>query len=393
MKYTLLYLSGLLLLLVPEVLRIYFIMPFPGSQYKETLDAAYFFHQYIPGFRIAGLLLVYFPMVQYFRHGSKLKKAGVMIPLILYGCIFYFFNFKFTADHIFYQPEVKSLVPVSRNAVDLNRLILGVSLDGSSKAYPIEIIGYHHQVRDTVGNFPVMITYCTVCRTGRVYSPMINGKDARFRLVGMDHFNAMFEDAETGSWWRQVNGESVEGPLKGTWLHEILSEQMTLKKWISLHPETLILQPDPKFTKHYKGLEGYDEGTIQNSLEYTDTVPWQRKSWVIGIQIGNESKAYDWRQLLKMRIIEDTIDHHGVLITMDPDSASYRSFSRTIDGETLSFRRAGDFLLDEKTSSKWTTDGACIEGAMTGKRLEPVKSSQEFWHSWKQFHPGTLTYK
>jgi hypothetical protein len=39
-----------------------------------------------------------------------------------------------------------------------------------------------------------MITYCTVCRTGRVFSPDVDGKPETFRLVGMDHFNAMFED-------------------------------------------------------------------------------------------------------------------------------------------------------------------------------------------------------
>lgn len=59
-----------------------------------------------------------------------------------------------------------------------------------------------------------MVTYCTVCRTGRVYSPMVNGKLETFRLVGMDHFNAMFEDASTKSWWRQSNGDCIAGPLK-----------------------------------------------------------------------------------------------------------------------------------------------------------------------------------
>jgi hypothetical protein len=60
-----------------------------------------------------------------------------------------------------------------------------------------------------------MITYCTVCRTGRVFEPVVNGKFEKFRLVGMDHFNAMFEDVTTKSWWRQVTGEAITGKLKG----------------------------------------------------------------------------------------------------------------------------------------------------------------------------------
>jgi hypothetical protein len=49
-----------------------------------------------------------------------------------------------------------------------------------------------------------------------VFSPVVDGRSETFRLVGMDHFNAMFEDASTHSWWRQANGEAIAGPSKGS---------------------------------------------------------------------------------------------------------------------------------------------------------------------------------
>ena len=67
----------------------------------------------------------------------------------------------------------------------------GSQLDGEARAYPIQLIGYHHQVCDTVGGKPIMVTYCTVCRTGRVFDPVIKGQPETFRLVGMDHFNTI----------------------------------------------------------------------------------------------------------------------------------------------------------------------------------------------------------
>jgi len=76
-------------------------------------------------------------------------------------------------------------------------------------------IGYHHQVRDTIAGAPVLVSYYTVCRTGRVFCPAVKGDPEVFRLVGMDHFNAMFEDATTHSWWRQANGQAIIGPRKG----------------------------------------------------------------------------------------------------------------------------------------------------------------------------------
>ncbi len=125
------------------------------------------------------------------------------------------FNFNMAADHMFYQPGKLILADSATNKIGLEKLVIGVEKNGVAKAYPIQLIGYHHQVRDTLGKDQVMITYCTVCRTGRVFQPFVYGKPEVFRLVGMDHFNAMFEDVTTGSWWRQATGEAVAGPMAG----------------------------------------------------------------------------------------------------------------------------------------------------------------------------------
>ena len=146
------------------------------------------------------------------------------------------------------------MASVLENKVPLKQLVIGLSLGNDARAYPIEIIGYHHQVRDSIGRYPTMVTYCTVCRTGRVFSPRVGSELETFRLVGMDHFNAMFEDSKTGSWWRQASGESIAGPLKGWKLTEFNSQQMSLESWIKMHPNTLILQPDAKFKEEYDHL-------------------------------------------------------------------------------------------------------------------------------------------
>ena len=150
---------------------------------------------------------------------------------------------------MFYQPKQKTFAAAATDTTDKNELVIGVAINGEAKAYPIQIIGYHHQVTDTIGRTPVMITYCTVCRTGRVYSPFVNGKKESFRLVGMDHFNAMFEDAATGSWWQQATGKVVAGPLKGTVLKELVSKQLTLAAWLREYPNSHVMQPDPSFKK------------------------------------------------------------------------------------------------------------------------------------------------
>src|ERR1700709_611194 len=150
--------------------------------------------------------------------------------------------------------------------MEKSKLIIGVVVARRAKPCRIEIIGYHHQVRDTIGNTPVMITYCTVCRTGRAFSPYVNGKIESFRLVGMDHFNAMFEDATTGSWWRQSTGEAVIGPLKGAALPEFDSSQTSLRKWFELRPEGLVMQPDEASLENYDKEGKFERGENKGKL-------------------------------------------------------------------------------------------------------------------------------
>ena len=298
---------------------------------------------------------------------------------------------------MFYQPKNKILATAAENKVDSNKLVIGVTINGKSKAYPVEIIGYHHQVTDTIGGEPVMVTYCSVCRTGRIFSPFVNDKFEKFRLVGMDHFNAMFEDATTKSWWRQATGKAVAGPLKGTALKEISSEQMSLSVWIHKYPGTLILQPDPLFAKQYKSLAGFDEGTIKSGLEKRDSASWQFKSWVVGIEIAGQAKAYDWNNLLTQRVINDTFQTKAIVLVLENDNKSFHVWNRQVNEKVLHFEWYWDngeqkFIRDTDTYSVWNMQGQCIAGALKGSKLSPVQSYQEFWHSWEHFHPRTAQY-
>jgi hypothetical protein len=383
---------SLLILFVAEILKVYFIMPFPGSQKNETINIAYFLHRYIWVIRILALAGIMYGSWSKFSQWKKWKKAGFIFLLLLYAGIFYLFNFKFLADKMFYQPRNKQLSGAATNRVSPENLVLGVAINNESRAYPIQIIGYHHQVQDTVGGTPVMITYCTVCRTGRVFSPMVDGKKESFRLVGMDHFNAMFEDRSTGSWWRQVSGEAITGKRKGKKLEEIPSRQMRLSAWLNKYPNSLILQPDPSFLNQYKNLEGFDKGSIASSLEKRDPGSWNFKSWIVGISAKNADRAYDWNELVKKRIIQDTLGGIALALFIETDKASFHCWNRRVKGQTLTFTPDCCNLYDDQTKSKWTFNGICIEGALAGEQLQDVQASQEFWHSWQFFHPRTTKY-
>ncbi len=390
-----LFVLGCLLLFATEILRVYFIMPFPGSQQRDTVGLAWSIDHYRILLRVLGLLLIFVPLVRFWRGGRTGRKIALTALIVFYGLIFYFFNFRFEADKMFYQPRTIRFAGATDNKIPLDKLVIGVVVNDEAKAYPIQVIGYHHQVRDTIGHLPVMITYCTVCRTGRVFSPMVGGRLEDFRLVGMDHFNAMFEDARTGSWWQQATGISVAGPLKDAQLAELPSAQLTLAQWLAQHPGSKVLQPDTVFQKSYDALADYDRGTIKGGLEHRDSTSWKAKSWVIGIRSGVNTKAYDWDLLISHPLIQDTIGSAPIAILLDDDSTSYHTWSRQVQGQTLQFQRVpGEpLLVDSNTGSRWNLDGLCISGPLKDQRLQGVQSYQEFWHSWSHFHPATTQYK
>lgn len=366
-------------LIMFEVCNVYFIMPMPGSQQMNSIDLAYFLYSYRWYFRLvfAGLLL--FGLLK-----SKWKRKWVpALPLVLAAVVICIANFKMAADAMFQQPKLIMFKNVADNKVDSNRLIIGIEINGEAKAYPVQYMGYHHHLQDIVGGKAVLVTYCTVCRTGRVFEPMINGKHEQFRLVGMDHFNAMLEDKTTKSWWRQATGEAIAGGLKGLKLTEVLSKQTSLSKWIQLYPQTSILQADPAFIKQYDTSFKYESGKSKSKLTGTDSLSWNDKSWVVGIRVGNKAKAYDWNRLKKERIIHDTFNRTAILLLLAKDDKSFFAFERP------SYNTV--FLLNNDTvtlgNNHFRVNGTGID---TTLNLKPILAYQEFWHSWRTFQPQTL---
>lgn len=371
--------TGIALLVLFEIANVYFIMPMPGSQEMNSLPIAYFLYKWRWVFRTIATVLMVVGAWSAWRN-SRWVTTGA---LVLAAATVWMFNFNMNADHMFFQPGRLEMADSSSNKISLEKLVIGVNLNGIAKAYPIQLIGYHHQVRDTFGREPVMITYCTVCRTGRVFRPEVHGKPENFRLVGMDHFNAMFEDETTGSWWRQATGEAVAGKLAGEQLPEIFCTQTSLSQWLQMYPVSLIMQPDSTFSEEYAHMDSYDFGIDRGELTRTDTLSWKEKSWVAAVDINGASAAFDWNQLKQEKIINDSVGPLPIVLALANDDKSFFAFERP-DGHAI-FEIRNDTLCSG--GSKWNLKGEPYASSATP--LKKIIAYQEFWHSWRTFHGHT----
>ena len=373
------FVAGALLLTLFELANVWFIMPLPYSQRLRSIDVAYALYSWRWAIRGVSVLLMAAGVLPMWRAGVG-RRLVVLLLLLAAGGVTYMTNMVMAADRMFLMPARLTMVSAAENRVEKNRLVVGVEINGDARAYPVQYIGYHHQVRDTVGGVPVLVTYCTVCRTGRVFSPDVRGRTEQFRLVGMDHFNAMLEDASTGTWWRQANGAAVTGPLRGDTLREIPSQQVTLALWLEMHPETRIMQADSALRDRYPTTFDYETGQSRSALTGTETVPWHDKSWVVGVSIGTDAKAFDWQTLTRARAVNDVVGGTPLVVVLAQDGASSFVYARPDSQTTFSMR--GDSLVS-------ATGAYGLSGRGATGSLVPLQASQEFWHSWREFNPST----
>ena len=373
---------GVIGLLLTELANVYLIMPLPGSQQMRSIDAAYAVYRWRWVLRVLFGVMIVGGLPAAWRPGGW-RRAVAAASLVVLAGVTYAVNFRMSADHMFRQTTALNMQPAAHNKVALNRLVVGLALNGDARAYPLQFIGYHHQVVDSVAGRRVLVSYCTVCRTGRVFAPVIAGRTETFRLVGMDHFNAMLEDRTTGSWWRQANGEAITGDRKGTKLPELPMMQVTLKQWLAMYPNSLIMQGDPAFTDEYAKDYAYERGFSRKKLTGTDTASWKDKSWIVGVTVNGASKAYDWNRLVRERVVNDVVGGTPVVVLLGPDTLSYFAFRRPSDATRFTMR--GDSLVTDRRAY-------ALSGAGPAGKLEPLNASQEFWHSWRTFQPATTRY-
>jgi hypothetical protein len=100
------------------------------------------------------------------------------------------------------------------------------------------------------------------------------------------------------------------------------------------------------------------------------------------VTLNGKSRAYDWNRLLRERVINDDVGGQPIVLALAPDSASFFAYRRP-DADTH-FSFVADRLVAGDRSYN-------LGGRGETDSLTPVFASQEFWHSWRSFHPDTDT--
>ncbi|MFB6149041.1 MAG: DUF3179 domain-containing protein [Halobacteriales archaeon] len=275
-------------------------------------------------------------------------------------------------------------------------LVIGVEINGETRAYPLRILTVHEIVNDEVGGRPIAVTYCPLCRSGLVFDRRVNGTTLTFGVSGkLLNANLVMYDRQTKTYWSQLNGSAIVGPLVPRQLTILPNTITTWAKWHEAHPETTVLSRDTGIyhksnyaSDPYAGYANSDRvGFGVNEVDSR----LHPKTVVYGVTIGNTSRAYPEPIVTEADVVNDVVEGVPVAVVEDQTTGGVRVFVRRVDNETLRFSLEDGQLVDQ-TGVRWRFDGTAMAGPHEGTTLERLNSHGIYWFAWSEFHPETELY-
>jgi hypothetical protein len=282
----------------------------------------------------------------------------------------------------------------------------------------------------------------------------VNGRVLHFYLAGINNQNFLMRDKETGTWWQQITGKAIYGPLKGSSLELVLSDELTFGEWKSEVSDGQVLSEVPKYVKEYDSNWEPEIAKLPVVISFPGT-GLKSRDVVVGLEIGGASRAYPWDTLAKQSPVVDRVHGAPLLVAVGPDGKSFRVFISRVDGKDAEFFLKGEtegepagekktetpatakpepstlpnpaisagakaadakadapsaakpataanappippkpwILLDTATASEWNFQGCAISGPSLGKCLDRVPALKDYWFDWRNYHPDTTIYK
>lgn len=246
------------------------------------------------------------------------------------------------------QPEF-----VTADSVDYLQdadLLLVLTYNNVTRAYPTRILDRHEIVNDMFGSEPVAVTYCPLCGSGLAFDRRQDGQVLEFGVSSLLHnSDLIMYDRQTESLWQQITGSSFAGKSRGAELKSLPLAVVEWKSWRQQNPHAEVLTvADIKTDRYMKDAYGdYAESDrLYMPVSATDA-RLHPKRVVYTMEIGDQALAIDGKWLEEQGSWSDEFKDQKLDVTMDDDGVT-----ATLDGE-------------------------------------PITITRMFWFAWYSFHPRT----
>ncbi len=305
------------------------------------------------------------------------------------------------------QPQYTSIAEADEWLED-QEPVLVLEIDGTARAYPIQILTFHEIVNDVLAGQPVLVTYCPLCNSGLAFDPTIRGETLDFGTSGrLFQSNLIMYDRQTQSLWSQFTGQAVTGPLIEEELERLPLGLVAWQDFIAAHPDGDVLSRDTGHSRDYgtNPYVGYDSSAdpFLFSGPTDDTLPQMAR--VVATGGAEDPTAVPLDALRSELAINTDIAGQPVVAWWTPGTSSALDsraiaegtdvgatgvFVRVVDGRTLTFEPGDDQdFTDVETGSTWNVLGQATSGSLAGSQLTRLPSDDTFWFVQFAFRPET----
>lgn len=236
-----------------------------------------------------------------------------------------------------------------------------------------------------------------------------------FHLAGINNQNFLMRDDQTGSYWQQISGAAVSGPLAGRRLTLVSSDELSFGLWTAEEPQGMVFKGLAKYASDYEQKD-WETRMLKEPIVLSFADPklgLKPRSLMLGVRESGASRAFLYDEVLKEKLVLDQVGTEPVMLLVGPDGHSVRVFRDQIPGMppgtafyyTLQADppHAGDaawlkqvvnapLMTDEPTASAWDFRGCAVSGKLAGTCLEQVDALKDYWFDWRNYHPHTTVY-
>ncbi len=241
----------------------------------------------------------------------------------------------------------------------------------------------------------------------------MDGLKLTFHLAGINNQNFLMRDEETGTYWQQINGMAVSGPLKGRQLPIIASDELTFGLWRAEHPRGTVFKDLDKYKAEYSPMDWDVKMKKARTVLSFAEAGLKPRDLMLGVRAFGASRAFPFEKVIAEKLVQDHVGAEPVLILVGPDGQSVRAFRqrvhfvdggvdgvpefyRTVEEKTPSKLDAASavapLLMDDATGSRWNFQGCAVEGKAKGTCLERIEVVKDYWFDWRIYNPQTTVY-
>ena len=282
----------------------------------------------------------------------------------------------------------KMVNDISNLPITDNMQLAIIEYDGVTKAYPLDYLIHHHVINDRFGKHIVALTYCAMCRSIIPFDVTDIGPLFVGSFKGA---NMIVADRNTKTFFQQATFASIIGKLHPHTLTMLPFQILPWKDVKELHPLPLVAAVTERdFREFQLPIPG-----IWKKIVAGETTPGLRardrdksfpaRTHVVGItdEIAAPQPVYLKEEILAHGIVRnDELDFFLVAV-----SDTVNGFKNSLSGKSLHVSlHTNKTLSDQGSGTVWNLRGKYLSGAIAAD-LEPIAVSDEYWFSWKRFHP------